>query len=559
MKSYPTFEELAYEMIIKPNEELKEAQFAMCHPEYNEALDSVTLMESCLEMAESYGESCHCEIEYECAEAMAFEGERWEQFKRSAKEIFGKIIEAIKKVVKLIISIITWPFRMIAKLLFRKKNKSVERVIGLRNNNIKIETPIYNIASSIKNTSEQSNVFLQKAPENLKGITSYIKDCIELADQFARDKYNISLNKFYKDINKNLKSKLAEIQERRSIMNNALQVDMNAIKTCKNDEIFTSLSKIQNILHCQKHSNQIKQIESTLKEVEYQLNKLANKIASINEDFNQPVYNKNHEEDNNDSQNYRTLAGTRDVIHESLSLIRTYVTDFARINIDISKYFRNIDKEIQRIDEIAGYVIDSYTDENVKETIGGVKVVVDDIYVAHDKNLHRKLFQLGGAAFLDKQRHRVNSMVFKYGNKEISTRYDKSDFATITISEGVYKLKTDPEPGQEKWYEAIVGHEYGHRYINKNDEKIKNSGHLDQNYISNEIISDKIGKNISGLTKEEYAKLHEWFGTVEMPRLIKVYSAYLEERGISDPHFDPNENEADDSQRFQSGVRYKYM
>ena len=92
---------------------------------------------------------------------------------------------------------------------------------------------------------------------------------------------------------------------------------------------------------------------------------------------------------------------------------------------------------------------------------------------------------------------------------------------------------------QTKWYNYLVGHEYGHHYtrdfieepsdFNKSDPE----GSLHPDKLAAEILSDRIGANISGLTRNESIQFHLWYEKREYPRLIKVYNDYLKKLGVT--------------------------
>jgi hypothetical protein len=344
------------------------------------------------------------------------------------------------------------------------------------------------------------------------------------------------------------------VKERREELQKIIVEDnkQQTLMTLKTKEVFESLNEIANSL---KNTDKLflsanKNIKSLLKNINKRLTSLERKVGKYNEtDLNNIQENE------------------RENIHYLLSLIRAYITDFGAININISKYFRNIDNEIQRIDTIAGYVINTFTDKDVVDTIGGVKVIVDDLYSCHEKDEKNLMINSGGGCIDRTPRiySKSSDMHYKFRKEGFNVADDKQNQTTITITKGVWCLtkegknseyykdipndlyKDIPQSLQNKWYLQIIGHEYAHHYANKFFEDfnslepdMKSDNPMSSNKVGNEILSDRIGNSIAGLTKEEYAKLTHWISVKEYSRIKDVYKAHLQSIGEVDNNIDLN-------------------
>jgi hypothetical protein len=234
------------------------------------------------------------------------------------------------------------------------------------------------------------------------------------------------------------------------------------------------------------------------------------------------------------------------ITHEFLSLIRAYVIDYAKIGFDISMYFKKIDKEIMLIDNIAGYPIDSLTNDQIVDRIGGITVVKDDIYIAHQKSEDMLMQNTYGTCIVRNKKNKGESPDYyrrSISNKEgveIEILDDKKFVVTITISEGVHELKDNQDPIKRKWYEAMLAHELSHQYMMKyreslitdklTDDEIE-MNIVDPRKIADEVLCDRVGINIAGLSKLEYIKMQLWFED-ETSRLRDKYIAYLKTEGF---------------------------
>jgi Mg2+ and Co2+ transporter CorA len=167
-----TFEELAQKAIDEINEK-RFPDSKNLYPELDGIEESLTMMEQCLEMYDASTELVMYEAQYECAKALAFEGERWESFKGTVKKIWLKIIEYIKKAIKVVIQVITWPFKMIYQLLTRKKNRMANIAIGLRDEKVTIETPLKDMIKSIDTIKKEQEKLGSESILDME----YIQNC----------------------------------------------------------------------------------------------------------------------------------------------------------------------------------------------------------------------------------------------------------------------------------------------------------------------------------------------------------------------------------------------
>ena len=144
-------------------------------------------------------------------------------------------------------------------------------------------------------------------------------------------------------------------------------------------------------------------------------------------------------------------------------------------------------------------------------------------------------------------------------NGDLKIRDPETDTTTITISEGVAELKTSGDSKKLKWYYHLIGHEYGHHYAKKYYEDLRADRELDSmqpERIVDEVISDRIGNKIAGMTKEEYVEFDIWLKD-EYKRLREVYKNYLISCGQS-VNFRPVDDVISDLKR-HIGVRYRHL
>jgi hypothetical protein len=470
-------------------------------PELDEIDESLTILDECLEMLDAYSDVSFYELQYKCAEALAFEGERWERFKSAVKECFLKIINAVKKIIGFVIKIITWPFRITIKLLIRKKTKDADRAVAFRHEGLTIETSLTaKCVQEIKEIKKEQNKITNVIILDLKKISKYIKKAEKLTDECMQKTFNINgttatLDSMSKIIEKKLTELRKTAKEKYITIHAALlaqEENDQAKMNMKGKDIFNILNQIGGMLETNTDTSTAK-IESLLTSVSDELTKFEIKITSAKDEYvNNIAYEYEH------------------TIHHMLSLTQAYIIDLASINIDIGKYFLSIDQEIHNIDKIAGYVLNSYTDKQIVDTIGGINIVEDDLFIAHDRG-EGLVTDAGGACCIKKKRSYADSLRFTDDNYEIITRRDASDTATITISTGVAKLKMSKNPKEVKWYYHLIERKYGP-------------------HIADEAASGRIGNKISDMTEEEYAELKIW-QIKEYKRLRKVYANYLKSHG----------------------------
>jgi len=362
--------------------------------DFDDIDESLNLMEKCLELHDAAVESLIYESQYACAKALEFKGEKLEKFKGMAKKILLKIIEYVKQAVKCAISIITWPSRMICRILTRYKK--IDIAIGLRHGGIEIATPLESMSKSMDLVKKQKEKIDSEYIFDLDEIIKYIKRCEEWADLHYKQDFtvggkSVSLDNVTKAISEALEKRSRIIQSNKILLHNAIMKETEAhpisIKTKKILDILNNVT--ESLKDTLKLASSAQKEESILHNVLDRLTSLEKKI----EECTYEVMNTMKEEE-------------RESIYHTLSLIRAYVTDFAYMNIDISKYFRNIDNEIEKINIIARFAHKSFTGDMVAETIDDVKVIVDDLFVCHDEftkfiasEKKRDIFKTGDSSY----------------------------------------------------------------------------------------------------------------------------------------------------------------
>jgi hypothetical protein len=491
--------------------------------DFDDIDDSLNIMEKCLELYDVAAELLIYESQYACAKALAFEGEKWEKLKETVKNIWLKIIEYIKKAVKYVIGIITWPFRMINKLLTRYKKIKIDMVVGLRHEGIEIDTPLESISKSMDEIRKEQGKFDSEYIFDLDEIKKYVKQFEEWADLHYKQNFTIagksvSFDDLTKAITKTLGDRSKIVQNRKSLLHNIIIHKTKAQLICmKPKKILDALNNITKSL------KDTCKLASSVQNVESILFNLLDRLASLEKKIEKCTY-----EDINAMK-----AEERESIYYTLSLIRSYVTDFATLNIDISKFYRNIDDEVEKINDIVGFTHESFTNDMVTETIGDIKVVVDDLFVCHDdrakfiKSEKKGAFVKTGDGNYHASR---NDRSWKYKGIVIKNVNDLKKYSTITISEGIYYLSKTNKPShlknlyigisqelQTKWYDYLVGYEYNYHY---------------PDMVRNNFISDTLRSNAIELTRDQSIQLQLWYEKREYPRLLKIYKEYLKNYGI---------------------------
>jgi len=133
----------------------------------------------------------------------------------------------------------------------------------------------------------------------------------------------------------------------------------------------------------------------------------------------------------------------------------------------------------------------------------------------------------------------------------IKTLNSLKNSSTITVSEGIFYLSQANKPNhlknlyigipqelQTKWYNYLVDHGCIYYYAINNRENMLDFNESNPesirhpDIITDGIVSDKEGNNISGLTRDQYIQLQLWYEEREYPRLLKVYKEYLRSLGI---------------------------
>jgi len=464
--------------------------------------ESLNIMEQCLELYDASAELMMYESQYTCAKALAFKSEKREEFTEMVKRIWLKIIEYIKMTAKYVIGIITWPLRIINKLLTKNKKIEMDIAIGLRHDGIEIVTSLEGMSKSIDEIKKEQGKIDLEYSFDLDKIKKIVKQCEELAELHYKPNFTVTGKlEFVDDISKSIIKFLEErskiIENRKNILHEAIMQEPKAhpinMKTKK------ILDVLNNITESLKDTNKL---ASSAQNVESILSNVLDLLTSLERKIEKCTY------EDIDAMKVEE----RESIYYTLSLIRAYITDFTALNVYISKHYRSIDNEIEKINNIAAFAHKSFTDDMVTETIGDVKVVVDDLFVFHDNRTNfiesekkSAMIKTGGSSYHASQ----NNRSLKYKGNLIKIINYLRNYSTITITEGIYYLSQINKPSHLK-----------NLYIGISQE-LQNNWY---NYL--------MKTNSTGLTGDQYMQLQLWYEKKEYPRLLKIYKEYLRNLGI---------------------------
>jgi len=484
MRKNATFEEIIDEMILKPNEARRQAEFEALHPEFVDMEQSVSIMEECMEMMEACSDLSLYDAQYQCANALAFEGERWDKFKEGAKKLWLKIIDAIKKAVKFIISIITWPFRKLIKLI--SETKLYKNIFGCNNEDIEITTNIAEIHKSapeildeVKKCIPKHHAEAKKLNEFIEEIRDVVKDVyygfqIDILQKMQNDdKYNRQ-SEYLLDKAQNI-----ETHSRITASSILSNIKLNT-KNINGNECVNAVCELLTL-----SKNVYDESMTKTKQLEGELNELNNKIIEI-----EVLFKSN--KDIKFSNKYR------EVIQKALNTIRFNINEIAKENSCIAKFFFQMDESIHNIAEIGGMLGKSYWSKIYKKDpydwIGDVPIFQDD----------ERVLKSGGAT-TETWIKESPSKPFKL--QYVQKAYENHNKNTCIVTSSLIKSWKE-DPMKIRWYKHLIGHEYSHHVVYRHAMMRKDAlSHLER--WSKEIEVDRFGKNISDISDIDIIAMRE--------------------------------------------------
>jgi len=480
---YATFGELVEDMILKPNEARKQAEFEAVYPQFVDMEQSVSIMEECLEMMEACSDLSLYEAQYECAEALAFEGERWDKFKEGAKKLWLKIIQVIRKIINFIVEVITFPFRLIKGLIEKKKLNDLLNSAKCRlfDKNMKVENwyaseiggncaKIQQFSIDVLERTKRDAMFYKQDLHEFNNILfecakGYTDRAIQRLEKLEVNKRNndiITFDKSYNNLIENIKNEKGRPHT------------ISGPEAIQNLEVLISIT--QEIYKVEKSSNDLK---PSLIALDKQLKDIISMIEQIKEPFD------------NMSDNVKFS------LNKTLYIIQEGISQLLRLNKEVGTIFLTINHSINKIKEATTHQKDAsfFKSINTIDHIGGIPVIANTAllaYATEGKGPGAAIYTSSEIVVLNRQGILPNEFLNKFPNG-------------VIIIETRIKDWKDSKPS---WYYWILTHEYGHRVLRNNllnnaKRGIKRNNGDEKEYYDNEILADDIADNISNISRQE--------------------------------------------------------
>jgi hypothetical protein len=454
--------------------------------------------------------------------AVSTEGNKWDNFKKTVKDIATKVIGFIKKAIKFLINIITWPFRMIKKLLFGDNKSDIEKAkfnLSKRPDD-KLETPVKDIADSVKTTEKELGPRIKTDEEIIEKTTSVISDMDKVLKLIERET-GVDTEKMINGIMDTVNAEIQTINKKNLFMKEYMDELTDLVHSADtNPEWLPARDVLANLKICldgafkiTKYERDVDKLSGKMKELVKNIDVLEATVAKFNADVG-----------------YNEVTG---IIFNAMKVIRTEIGICAITNKKLVTYIKDVCEITSRVVDASIYNAHNFPQGLGKafDTFHSCDVYVNDIELIRLKHLYDGKYNITTYGVADKTRY-SNKKADPHGTEWVKTSGEmiaaqaEHVVNVIYISEGLASVK-DSHPDI---YNFVLYHELTHTFTDFHTAKQPGT----HGHNADETISEIMGYNAVDMTKEKFEQCMKWLIDTEAPRLYRVWDKHCRDNGLVD-------------------------